>query len=1729
MKKILLLLLMVWSGLSVLGQSAGNEWIQFGGPGKYFVIPVTQSGIHRIDYNTLQNAGLPLGTIDPRNFQVFGREKEQFIFVEGESDGSFDPGDFIEFYAEKNDGSIDSLLYVGGRPSMPDTYYSLYNDTICYYLTWNSSLANRRMPQLNSAAYASFTPSDWFWSEVYKKVALRYYQGPQIVGASSSHFLSGEGWYNDLLYASSGSSQVDLLPTLFPYQGTGAPDAFAKFVFSGNSNATTFPPLQPNHHMRVGFGPANTLFLDTTYIGYRMIRSEGVFPNALLSGAGSRIQFQTVNDLGVPSDIQQVAFSSIRYPRIPDLNTGTTLEFFVPDHGSQNHARIDFQNPPAGNSFVYVLGDTLKRIAPEVNGAFSSVLVPNHFSGTEQRLWFSAESAAISVTQIFPVNGTGDFTDYAQLNPDSVFLIITHSSLMGAAQQYALYRSSPAGGSYQTLVVDVDELYHQYGCGIPKHILGVRRFLADITNEWSTAPSHLFLIGKGIREATESSNGTFPGSRQSLSAYQQNMIPSYGYPSSDQLISAGLNGVFTALPSIPTGRLSASDPQTVLNYLSKMQQYETAQSPFSSYTIPDKEWQKQIMHFGGGTTTLEQSDFSYCLSVYEALLEGAQFGGNVQTFLKQSSDPIDPIEYAEVMQQIQDGVSIMTFFGHSTINGFDQNIDEPSNWNNTGKYPFLVGNACYSGDIFQPGIISASEEFVFEHQKGTIAFLSTSKLGFVPNLHSFSTVFFTRVANVDYGLSVGYILRQTIGQIQPSTVGANLLQENVCTQMTLHGDPALKINYHQAPELVVRQQDVFFNPSTVTLADDSINVNVVVTNIGRATTDTVIVELRRHFPNGSDSIYFKTLNGSFFKDTLTFRIPVLHNIAVGINQFEVLVDIPSFVTEHADETGNNQVMVPLFISSNGIIPVWPYEYAIVPDSVMDLKASTYNPLLGTRTYRFEIDTTDQFNSPVRRHQLVTAPGGVIIARATNWLNSMSGIASPLEFADSTVYFWRVTPDSSVYSWHESSFQYISGLNGWGQAHFYQFEANHHQTMNYSRAGRSWYWDPNLRRIGCDVYSFAANSSEFFGTLWTLDGNQQDYSGCGVDPAIHVAVIDPVTMEPWGTYGCDPVTGGSCPTCIMVNQDRQYGNVNDGCACRNRVEFYFSFRNTNPVEMDSLLSMVNNHIPDGHYVLLYTWRFNDYSTWTPAHYAMMSALGAGDSIYPGRPNESWIVLARKGDPSFTKVVMGQTGPGFVTMNDTIVGFDFTGAMTSVRVGPSSNWGSLYWKYKSLENPSRDSARISVIGITSSGSETLLFDTLFTPYDSILNLGSLVDATTYPYLQLRGWFTDTTFFTPAQVQRWQLVYTPVPEAAVNGAAGFYFTPGSDTIPEGKPFELAIAIENISNQTMDSLLVHYWIEDANRIRHYLTYGRQDSLRPGQILLDTIQIDTRGFSGLNSIWMEVNPVPLLSVNNTYDQLEQLHVNNFAQIPFFVQRDITNPILDVTFDGMHILNGDIVSAKPFILVSLKDENPWMVMNQESDTSFFAVYLTDPSGNQRRIYFRENGQPVLLWYPSSGAGGKFRIEYQPQLFLDGKYTLLIQSSDKSGNNSGSNDYRIQFEVVNRQTITEVLNYPNPFTTRTHFVFTLTGSELPDQMKIQIMTISGKVVREITMDELGPIRIGRNITEFYWDGTDQFGDRLANGVYLYRVVTRYRGQDVEKRESGADEYFTKGIGKMVLMR
>ncbi|MEM8909516.1 MAG: hypothetical protein AAGD05_16840, partial [Bacteroidota bacterium] len=371
---------------------------------------------------------------------------------------------------------------------------------------------------------------------------------------------------------------------------------------------------------------------------------------------------------------------------------------------------------------------------------------------------------------------------------------------------------------------------------------------------------------------------------------------------------------------------------------------------------------------------------------------------------------------------------------------------------------------------------------------------------------------------------------------------------------------------------------------------------------------------------------------------------------------------------------------------------------------------------------------------------------------------------------------------------------------------------------------------------------------------------------------------------------------------------------------------------------------------------------------------------------------------------------------------------------------------------------------------------------------------------------------------QLDFWRVYYTGIPEASVN--ADNFFQVYNDSIQQGDQFSFEIAIENTSVYDMDSLLVKYTLTDAQN-NETVQYDRLAPLPKEGVIRSLFEVNTKTLRQGQRLTLEVNPDD--------DQAELYHFNNIVVKDFFVEQDQHNPILDVTFDGLYIMNGDIVSSTPVIAVSLKDENPFLELG---DTSLFKIFIKSPGQELgERIPFDSD---ILQFFPAMAGNldnsNEAFVELRPTFNEDGVYELIVQSEDATGNQSGDIDYKVNFEIVNRQAISQMLNYPNPFSTSTQFVYTLTGSRTPDYFKIQIMTVSGRIVREITQDEIGPLKIGTHRTDYRWDGTDEYGGRLANGVYLYRIIAKdAAGNDFERHSTSADRFFKQEFGKMVIMR
>jgi hypothetical protein len=377
-------------------------------------------------------------------------------------------------------------------------------------------------------------------------------------------------------------------------------------------------------------------------------------------------------------------------------------------------------------------------------------------------------------------------------------------------------------------------------------------------------------------------------------------------------------------------------------------------------------------------------------------------------------------------------------------------------------------------------------------------------------------------------------------------------------------------------------------------------------------------------------------------------------------------------------------------------------------------------------------------------------------------------------------------------------------------------------------------------------------------------------------------------------------------------------------------------------------------------------------------------------------------------------------------------------------------------------------------------------------------------------------DKVSASPAQLNKWLVSFNGVPEGVISLQNN---ENENIQLQEGEPFEAAFKFSNISAYDFKGPLnVRYTFTNQDSGKEETGSIEIPQLASGATADFELPIQTLGNLGLNDLEVFVNPG---------DEIEQYYSNNRILLEGFyeVVKDEVGPVMDVTFDGIYIMDGDIVSAEPLIQLELRDNNTFINKVDTAGVELFLGQDLDGAPDAGRIFFSD---PNLTFIPAS-ENQNYTIQYTPPEMEDGTYILQARMADASGNLAGD-DYRISFEVVNESSVTNFYPYPNPFSTSTRFVFTLTGNEIPDRLKIQIFTVSGKLVREITQDEIGPIKIGNNITDYAWDGRDEFGDQLANGTYLYRVqLGSSTGTAYKSRATKGDKGFNKGFGKLVILR
>jgi hypothetical protein len=817
----------------------------------------------------------------------------------------------------------------------------------------------------------------------------------------------------------------------------------------------------------------------------------------------------------------------------------------------------------------------------------------------------------------------------------------------------------------------------------------------------------------------------------------------------------------------------------------------------------------------------------------------------------------------------------------------------------------------------------------------------------------------------------------------------------------------------------------------------------------------------------------------------------------GLNSFEIQLDPFDSIRELSKL--NNRARIELFINKKGSQNLFPYNYSIVStDSVvLTVQESTLSE--STRQFQFELDTSGNFSGSVLPSRLIEA----------KWLAEWD--INPFEYIpreDSLVFFWRTRFTNAQPGeqdiWSTNSYTYIeNGPEGWAQSHPHQLQENSNRGLNYDQISNQWKFNTYQRTI--EVTTFGVNHPEkdYEDIVLKINGSAYIYNTrlC-TDNSLNAIAFDRITTDPYKALDFDVLY-----------------DILDRRTCGRQPQVINNILNNEIVGSPDYLRKYIDAVKEGDRVLIFTIGQVNFQSWPQEIKEKLLEVGVSPAAIDGLTDgDPLIILGQKGaDEGSAIIISADETSGTpadeqeISLTTEIEGQATSGSITTDLIGPAASGQQFQHGSRIPDSPGEESYHFSIYGRSSDNVETLLFDNI---QNQNLNISN-IDPSDYPYLRLTFRTSDTITLTPVQLRYWMVLYDPLPEGIILPADNQPLS--GISVQEGESYRADFRFRNIGKiEFTDSVTVLFELSSQETLVHYMDSLRIKSPTTQSETDFSISLPTRNQAGKNDLMVNANPMIIP---------EQSYINNRLNLPEFliVKPDNIHPTIDVAFDGRYILDGEIVAPSPLISVHIKDENKILL---KEDTTGITLSLKRPGEDQfNRIAFTD---PNLNWSPASEKKD-FSIEYQPPPLSDGIYTLSVQAEDASGNEAGTEPYEIRFEVINESQITHFYPFPNPFSTSTRFVFTLTGSIIPEEIKIQIMTVSGKVVREIMADEIGPIHIGNNITEYAWNGRDEFGDQLANGVYLYRVIINNPGDNFKHRETTGDRAFRKNFGKLYILR
>ena len=733
-------------------------------------LSVTQEGVYRLDYGTLQAMGIDMDQLNPDQIRVFGNpsgklpEKnseirpddltEMAIVVEGAEDGSFDEGDKVLFYGQEP--TRWKLVDQNGKTYQRERNY--YSDTTFYYLCVDSGVDGLRVGEKSSLPVEDATTvisefPDWVWHEE----------------ELFSPYFIGQNWFGEVISGDETLSIPFVFPNLVKEKNLRVVGTVYGRVSSGTMSYNIW--VDDNH------------VVDNKTIDYykqHKYANPSVFEKQIvLDGDTALFEMSFVPNPKASLYLDYVEIYGWRHLKC----VGGVFPFrLMPSQFGNDKTAVWVQNTNADYRLWEVTDPMSPVMQTGVLSGGNMVFATNE--KTEKRYVMFKSSAAMDVISWKAIPNQNLHGIALADN-----LILTSPIFLEQAQELADYHTELDG--LTSVVVDVNEIYNEFSTGTPDPT-GIRDFVRMVYRRSSGRLKYLTLFGRASADF------------RNIMGYGQNFVPCYEtFADPHHELSFCADDYYALMDNnegsncegkvdIGVGRISVSTVEEAETVLRKIRH-------FNDLIASHGEWKNDVIFCADDETLsyVENTETLYRMldTICPSLTAKKVYCG-AYPVVNTSNGVEIPGANRDLMDAFDKGALAMLYTGHGGVRGLTgdnvfTNADIAA-LNNYDKMPFVYTATCEFTKYDNPLLVSSGELMMLNPNGGCVALFTACRPTYGNHniLHSKALVKVLTQRDEDgLPLRFGDIVRMT--KCNPDNYSSNPMV-NLNIRFVFMGDPVLR-------------------------------------------------------------------------------------------------------------------------------------------------------------------------------------------------------------------------------------------------------------------------------------------------------------------------------------------------------------------------------------------------------------------------------------------------------------------------------------------------------------------------------------------------------------------------------------------------------------------------------------------------------------------------------------------------------------------------------------------------------------------------------------------------------------------------------------------------------------------------------------------------------------------------------------------------------------------------